>query len=233
MVRILVKLLLIFVLVFVAVSIWYNRVEENLLKNSAPRSQTVAPPPEKKTEILRKPNDYTIIVSRNIFQAVVVKTEKVTEEIQPEILEPTKLKLTLMGTISGNEKDSRAIISDEVKRQQDIYQVGDSIQGAMIKSVERGTVVLVVNGKDEVLTLKDRQGGGESYTPSPADFYQEPPEQEVPQDLEQEPQQVPDQEVQQLPGQEAHQAPVIQDRRRPVVRPRPVRRPATPSNTGN
>jgi len=214
-VRILVKLVLIFVLVFAAVSIWYSRVEVKLQKDSVSRSQAVVPLSEKKTEILRKPNDYTIIVRRNIFQAVVVKTEKDTKEIQTEILEPTKLKLTLMGTISGSERDARAIISDEVKRKQDIYQVGDSIQGAMIKSVERGKVVLSLNGKDEVLTLKDRKGGGAAYKPSPSDFYKEPPEQEAQQNL----------------GQKVQQQPSTTGRRRPIVRPRPVRRSGNLRNT--
>ena len=212
MIRILVKLLIIFALVFAAVSIWYSRVEEKLQLDSISKSQIVEPQPEKKTEILRKENDYTIIVRRNIFQAVVVKTEPIVEDVTSEVLEPTKLKLSLMGTISGSERSARAIISDEVKRKQDLYQVGDSIQGAMIKTIDRGKVVLSVNGKDEVLTLKDRKGGGAAYKPSPADFYKEPAAKPV--------------------------EPKVNDNqsnrgtRRPVVRPRPVRRSSNPRSPG-
>ena len=211
MIRILVKLLIIFALVFAAVSIWYSRLEEKLQLDSIPRIQVVAPQSEKKTEILRQENDYTIIVRRNIFQAVVVKTEAVVEDIRPAILEPTKLKLSLMGTISGSERNARAIISDDVKRKQDIYQVGDSVQGAMIKNIERGKVVLTVNGKDEVLTLNDRKGGGEAYQPSPADFYKEPAE-------------PAEQNVNTKQSDSAT--------RRPTVRPRPVRRSSNPRSPG-
>ena len=214
MIRILVKLLIIFALVFAAVSIWYSRVEEKLQMDSVSRTQVAAPEVEKKTEILRKENDYTIIVRRNIFQAVVVKTEPVVEDVKPEILEPTKLKLSLMGTISGSERNARAIISDEVQRKQDIYQVGDSVQGAMIKTIDRGKVVLSVNGKDEVLTLKDRKGGGDAYRPSPADYYKEPAAPAA----------------QAAPRMNENQS--SRGVRQPTVRPRPVRRSPNTRNSG-
>ena len=212
MIRILVKLLIIFALVFTAVSIWYSRVEEKLQRDSISKTQVVVPEVEKKTEILRKENDYTIIVKRNIFEAVVVKTEPVVEDVKSAILEPTKLKLSLMGTISGSERNARAIISDEAKRKQDIYQVGDSVQGALIKTIDRGKVVLSVNGKDEVLTLKDRKGGGAAYKPSPADFYKEPAAQPA------------------EPKVNNNQS--KSGTRRPVVRPRPVRRSSNTRSPG-
>jgi len=227
-IRVVGKLLVLFILVYAGVSIWYGRLEERLQMVPAARQAVVAPQPEEKTEILRKPDDYTIIVERNIFQAVVVKTEKDDTEPVQEELQPTQLKLSLMGTVFGKERDARAIISDDLKRQQDIYQVGDSVQGAMIKEINRGKVVLVVNGKSEVLTLKDREGGGPAYQPSATDYYQEPPE---PQELPQ-----PGIPVQEEGGGEQQ----IQDQgegvqqpapiRRPAVRPRPVRRP--PVRTG-
>jgi type II secretory pathway component PulC len=170
--RVAVKLLLIFVLVFAGVKIWYGRLEDRLRVPVAAKESTVTEPEVERTEIARKPDDYTIIVDRNIFQAAITKVEKV--EAPPLELTATKLKLSLMGTISGVERDSRAIISDDQKKQQDIYQIGDSIQGALIKTIERGRVVLNVNGADEELLLKDREGGGPAYEPSPADFFQEP-----------------------------------------------------------
>jgi type II secretion system protein C len=172
--RVVVKLLLIFVLVFAGVKIWYGRLEERLQMPAAVTAAKVAEPEVERTEIARKPDDYSIIVDRNIFQAAITKTEKVETSPVPAELAATKLKLSLMGTISGVERDSRAIISDDQKKQQDIYQIGDSIQGALIKTIERGRVVLNVNGADEELLLKDREGGGPAYEPSPADFYQEP-----------------------------------------------------------
>lgn len=172
--RVAVKLLLIFVLVFAGVKIWYGRLEDRLRVPAAVTEATVAEPEVERTEIERKPDDFTIIVDRNIFQAVITKEAKEEPPPAAEELAATKLKLSLMGTISGTERDSRAIIADDLKKLQDIYQVGDSIQGALIKTIERGRVILQVNGADEELLLKDRQGGGPAYEPSPADFYQEP-----------------------------------------------------------
>jgi len=172
--RVAVKLLLIFALVFAGVKIWYGRLAERLRVPVAAIETTIAEPEVERTEIARKPDDYTIIVDRNIFQAVITKTEKEETKPAPEELAATKLKLSLMGTISGVERDSRAIISDDQKKQQDIYQIGDSIQGALIKTIERGRVVLQVNGVDEELLLKEREGGGPAYEPSSGDFFQEP-----------------------------------------------------------
>ena len=217
MVRIFAKLIVLFLLVYAGVSFWYDRLEKTLLQSpeiaEKPEMDTA---PVEKTEITRQPNDYSIIVGRNIFQAVVTKVKKDPEVVvEKKPIEPTKLKLSLMGTISGNEQDARAIISDEVKRKQDIYQVGDSIQGGLIKSIERGKVVLSVNNRDEILTLSDREGGGPAYNPSPTDFYKEPA-QEGP-DV----QKVPGRN-QQSPVQQATQ-PTVQ-KRPTTVRPRPVRR---------
>lgn len=214
MVRVAAKLIVLFVLVYTGVTIWYGRVEESLLQRPVVEEKAQIQATAEKVEDLRQPNDYTIIARRNIFQAAITKVEKKEPEVEEKVLEPTKLKLSLMGTISGKGSDARAIISDDVKRKQDIYQVGDSIQGALIKEIERGRVVLSVNKSDEVLTLKDREGGGPSYEPSPSDFYQEPKAPEI---------------VEQRGDRQnkvVEQGGVQQ--RRPNVRPRPLRRPPRP-----
>jgi type II secretion system protein C len=231
-----VKLLLIFVLVFAGVKIWYGRLEDRLQVPAEVTEATVTEPEVERTEIARKPDDYTIIVDRNIFQAVITKTEKNEPAPVSEEVAATKLKLSLMGTISGVERDSRAIISDDQKKQQDIYQVGDSIQGALIKTIERGRVVLQVNGADEELLLKDREGGGPAYEPPPGDFFQEPeappepppePTAEPPAEPEAVEQavvpEVPEQPVQteMVEPQPMPETPVLIE---PTARPRPQRR---------
>jgi len=212
-----VKLVLIFILCFAGVKIWYARLERRIQDTTAPGQMIAVKEEEPKTEPLRKTDDYTIIVSRNIFQAVITEADKVVEEVEPEVLEPTKLKLSLMGTVSSTEQNSRAIISDDLKREQDIYQVGDSIQGALIVGIERGRVILKVNGVDEILSLKDREGGGPAYEPSPADFYEEPPEMAEPS------------------AQVENQEPAAPARNQPAVRPGPSarRRNIVPRNTPN
>ena len=95
--RVVLKLALIFVLVLAGVKIWYGRLQERLLLVPVVKEtvQVQKPAPEK--EPLRKSEDYKIIVDRNIFQALITETEQKKEEVKPEELEPTKLKLSLMG----------------------------------------------------------------------------------------------------------------------------------------
>lgn len=240
--RVVVKLVLIFVLVYAGVRIWYGRLEDRLLVMPETRVAAEDRQEEEKTEILRKPDDYTIIIARNIFQAGITEAAEETVEVEPEELEPTKLKLSLKGTVSGKERDSRAIIADDLKQQQDIYQVGDTIQGSLIKTIERGRVILEVNGVDEVLSLADREGGGPAYEPPASEFYQEPVDVQVmPEPVEQPEQPEVIQEAEETPEplegvdqpdagdvpEPAEQVvPESPTPRAPAVRPRPYRRPA-------
>ena len=64
MIRIGSILTLIFVLSYAGVSIWYGRLEENLIKKPVSKKEVVSTTPVEKTEIVRQPDDYTIIVKR-------------------------------------------------------------------------------------------------------------------------------------------------------------------------
>jgi len=170
-IRLLAKLIFISVVVYAGVNLWYSRLEERLLDDIASLERGR---PAETVATVQKPvptakQDYRIIVTRNIFGARLdAGEEKKEEEVKPENLEPTSLKLVLQGTVSGSERDARAIIVDEKEKRQDIYQVGDAIQNAIIKSIERGKVILEVNGKNEVLTIKEREGGGPGPPQGPA-----------------------------------------------------------------
>ncbi len=76
-----------------------------------------------------------------------------------EDLAETKLRLVLLGTVTGDKGDSRAIIRDEKTKLEDLYQVGSEVQGAVISRISRGKVVLQVNGREEVLAIKDPENG--------------------------------------------------------------------------
>ncbi|PIE60516.1 MAG: hypothetical protein CSA31_01700 [Desulfobulbus propionicus] len=104
---------------------------------------------------------YGVIIRRNIFQAVPDGKEDIIEEWSSEDLEETALKLVLLGTVStGSDQEARAVIIDEKTKKQDMYRVGDSLQGSAIKKILRGKVILEVNGNREVLIIKKREGGG-------------------------------------------------------------------------
>ncbi len=167
MVRIAVKLGILFVLVYAGVSLWYGRLEKRLFVPSevVPQQAAVETPAEKPSQDLQKAGNYQIIVARNIFEAVLEQKKVKAEDQKPAPVvekepEETKLKLVLHGTVSGREQDARAIIIDQKQKRQELYEVGDSIQGALITSIERGKVILELNGKKQLLVIKDPEGGG-------------------------------------------------------------------------
>lgn len=106
-----------------------------------------------------RPQDYAAyqpVIERDLFKTQATKKEK--PDIDPsevENLEKTKLNLKLWGTITGNTGKTYAVIEDEKKREQQLYQKGDKIQHARIKVILRKKVVLTVDGKDEVLEMQD------------------------------------------------------------------------------
>lgn len=98
-------------------------------------------------------NDYRVITDRNLFGSLVKSSGDVKLE-DIESLELTSLKIALLGTTTGNHKNAFAVIEEIDKKKQDLYKAGDSVQGAVVKKVLRGKVVLRVNNKDEILIMK-------------------------------------------------------------------------------
>ena len=244
MVRVVARLVGIFLVVYLAVYFGYARLEKELLNRSccitglsSPAGSTASntntsssavPAPETATQRLsnpepkpgsgpepqslhtKKPN-FQIIVRRNIFQLVEKEKPKVPQKklppppVQKDVVQkpaPTQLNLTLLGTVQGDGQTSRAIIMGGKKKEQKLYRVGDpvKVEGtiAIIESIERGQVVLDVSGKQEILTMKKRKGGGPGppqfnrrsmqrsvrNTPSNRRNRISPPEPEIPDELE-------------------------------------------------
>lgn len=96
---------------------------------------------------------YKAIMKRNIFGSQEeISVDRQEEEI--EDLQPTSLKLALLGTVSGNRQNAFAVIQELDKKRQALYRIGDSVQGAMVKKITRGKVILRVNERDEMLTIE-------------------------------------------------------------------------------
>ncbi len=116
-------------------------------KNTGPRQAEVNP----------GKNQYDSIVKRNIFKADIEKKEssdnQEAENKAPEKLEVTTLKLVLWGTVTG-EGQVYAVIEDKKVRQQALYEVGDSVQGAKVIKILRHEVILNHGGKDQVLEME-------------------------------------------------------------------------------
>jgi len=167
------RLAIIALLVYAGVSFWYDRVEKGLQEHpSVPaKQQEEAAPgqaaqPEGEEEATLASAGYAAIVTRNIFQAGMESAEYggAFSHGDETGLEQTKLRLVLLGTVTGDSDDARAIIRDEHTKVEDLYRTGSEIQGARINRISRGQVILSVNGREEVLTIKDPgsgdQGGG-------------------------------------------------------------------------
>lgn len=106
-------------------------------------------------------DQYRPIMQRDLF-----KTQKSAAPILPQVqynldeMAQTTLKLKLWGTVTGTLEQAYAVIEDTQKREQNLYRIGDSIQNATIKLIERTKVVLNINGQDEVLAMEELSQGG-------------------------------------------------------------------------
>lgn len=130
----------------------------------------------------KKHPDTQTILKRNLFGPP-PKEAKAATTGQPALdkLAATALELSLLGTITGPSNTRRAILLDKKKKVQEIYYQGDTVQGAVIKEIQRGKIILNVNGKEEMLvpeTPKTKSGGATNSNLSlsmPPEAGQEPP----------------------------------------------------------
>ncbi len=134
------------------------------------------------SDVQEKRPDYQVILTRNLFGPPPQEEKQVTtEQTASDNLEATSLDLELIGTISGPPHARRAIILDKEKKVQDIYHQGDTINGAVIKEIQRRKVTLNVNGKDEVLVPETPRTDTTTTTPDtfqlqlPHNIEQNPP----------------------------------------------------------
>ena len=147
-----------------------NEVAKNPVQPpTGKKTAAKASAPAKNKAVQKTTSDYSIIVTRKLFGAM--KQEK-AEKPKPEaVLTTTTLDLTLLGTVTGKDDVQRAVILDKKARTQDLYYNGDAIGPALIKKVERGKVILTIDGKDEVLLMQEpksipAKGGSRSQADS-------------------------------------------------------------------
>jgi type II secretory pathway component PulC len=153
-------LLLITLVCVLAVEGFYTAVEKYLL---APAEETriVSQVPERKQVAAAATQrtaeeDVRRILTRNLFgpPPSAGKGETAGSKAATD-LKPTTLSLVLMGTIISEGEESRAIILEKNKKNQDIYRQGEVVQGAVLKEILRKKVVLTYNNKDEILDMSE------------------------------------------------------------------------------
>ncbi len=141
------------VIIYLGVDLFYMVIRAKLRDFSTQRSATHHLPDVKG---YRKPplDYYRAISKRNIFGSEQQPAGEIGEE-EIEALQPTSLKVALLGTVAGDQQGAVAIIEDIPKKKQDLYRVGDSVQGAVLKKILRGKVILRINDRDEILTIEE------------------------------------------------------------------------------
>ena len=103
-----------------------------------------------------KHSDYTIISRRNLFASLDGGNTVEPENEDPFAgIEATQLELVLMGTVTGQDGGDRAIILKKRDNKQEIFYQGDVIEGALIKTIDRGRIILEYQGNDEVLDMSE------------------------------------------------------------------------------
>jgi general secretion pathway protein C len=140
-------------IIYIGVDIFYRTARSRVIDA---KTSGVAMQQAPDIEPHKKPpfSDYRIITDRNLFGSHEKASGDIKEE-EVEGLEPTSLRVALLGTVSGDKKNARAVIEETDKRKQGLYKVGDSIQDAVVKRILREKVILRVGDKDEILTMKE------------------------------------------------------------------------------
>ena len=155
-----VPLVLITILSVITVEGAYQALEIFVLKPPAISKKQGDQKAEKVTAIKKSQEtraDYRVILKRNLFGST---SKKNTPEIQATAPEPTaknleSLGIVLMGTISGSDNNNRAIILMKESREQELFSKGEVIKGALIKEIQRGQLVLTIEGEDEILDMSE------------------------------------------------------------------------------
>lgn len=123
--------------------------------------------------------DCSIIIQRSIFgtaepslgangSAPLCNTGQLMPSAERE------LGLELVGTISGTQALSRAIIKNTKTNGLHLYRLGQKVAGALIESIEKNAVILLHNGQSKMLILKSSAGTGAAdstpaHSPKPAE----------------------------------------------------------------
>lgn len=102
--------------------------------------------------------DYAIITQKNLFHVLTHDPDTglgnpATAPVETP-LEKTRLQVALWGTVtSASGHDSFAVIENKKTGEQSLFQVGDPVEGGIIRKIIRNQVILRVNGEDQLLEV--------------------------------------------------------------------------------
>ena len=99
-------------------------------------------------------SSYGEIAGRDLFGLVPKPPgNRGTVEEEFEAMETCSLDIALIGTVVSGETGSHAVIMDFAGRNQALYRAGEAVRQAEVKSIRRGEVVLLVDGRLEKLSM--------------------------------------------------------------------------------
>jgi general secretion pathway protein C len=157
------------IVIYFGVDLFYSVVRSRLRRVER---KTIVVEPVSQAAAYQKPplRDYQSIMERNFFGSVDKPADKEPEKpvVDVEALEPTSLKITLLGTASGSPRNAYAVIEETTRRKQGLFKIGDTIQQAVITDIQRNKVVLKVGDKYEILTMEETPGQSPGKGGAPA-----------------------------------------------------------------
>ncbi|MFP4306038.1 MAG: type II secretion system protein GspC [Desulfococcaceae bacterium] len=155
--------------VYLGVTAFYKTVTARMETGETFRTGTATA--DRPTETAAQPlAHYAAIADRNLFKTGDASAPPKAEETKPEPpsaepLQETQLRLKLWGTVTGDGDGDRtyAVIEEPRKREQNLFRIGDTLEGAKVKEILREQVILTVNGQDEVLRMAESPGASRSF----------------------------------------------------------------------
>jgi general secretion pathway protein C len=138
------------------------------------------------SDLASSPKRYSVITDKNLFQVLTQNPETAgqapSEKKDEPPLEKTRLQLDLWGTVTATSDGlSYAVIENKKSREQSLFQIGDRVEGAVIKKIDRNRIILHLDGQDQVLEVDFTRTS--SVQPGPVEILPEPetgfPEKEI------------------------------------------------------
>jgi type II secretion system protein C len=104
-----------------------------------------------------------IIIKRNIFGSSGLSSAKQNPEQETKVnsISVLKAQLRLLATVAGDEEVACAVIENVKTKIQDLYRIGDIIEGTRVERIDRNKIVLVNEGQREVLHLYVTDGNSD------------------------------------------------------------------------
>jgi len=151
------NLVLVGLLAFAGVNTFYDVVAADIGEQLLQRRGRVvkqAAPKENRPPF----SHYRTILQRALFGRGKAPEEKKAAVPPVDALDPTGRSIRLWGTVTGRLKQPYAVIEEfrggRKGMAHDVYHVGDTIQGAEIEKIMREKVILLADGKREVLQME-------------------------------------------------------------------------------